>query len=49
MRWDDRPESVHRSLRRIRKWLLDCIHRKTRQSDTAFLLRHDILGEEEPS
>jgi RNA polymerase sigma-70 factor, ECF subfamily len=28
------PESVHRSLRRIRKWLLDCIHRKMRESET---------------
>lgn len=25
------PESVHRSLRRIRKWLLDCVQRELRQ------------------
>jgi RNA polymerase sigma-70 factor, ECF subfamily len=28
------PESVHRSLRRIRKWLLDCIRRELRQADS---------------
>jgi RNA polymerase sigma-70 factor, ECF subfamily len=27
------PESVHRSLRRIRKSLLDCIHRELRRAD----------------
>lgn len=27
------PESVHRSLRRVRKWLLDCVGRELRQED----------------
>jgi RNA polymerase sigma-70 factor, ECF subfamily len=32
------PESVHRSLRRVRKWLLDCLHRELRQAESAAIV-----------
>ena len=41
------PESVHRSLRRVRKWLLDCIRRELKQADSPAPIRHNILKEED--
>jgi RNA polymerase sigma-70 factor, ECF subfamily len=40
------PESVHRSLRRIRKSLLDCIHRELRRADAPVPIQDDVLDEE---
>jgi RNA polymerase sigma-70 factor, ECF subfamily len=40
------PESVHRSLRRIRKWLLDCIRRELRRTDMPASVDRNILEEE---
>lgn len=41
------PESVHRSLRRIRKWLLDCVHRSLRQADLPASLDCNLLASED--
>jgi RNA polymerase sigma-70 factor, ECF subfamily len=41
------PESVHRSLRRIRKWLLDCVHRNLRQAGAPALIDPDALSPED--
>jgi RNA polymerase sigma-70 factor, ECF subfamily len=41
------PESVHRSLRRIRKSLLDCIHRELRRADAPAPVQDDAFDEED--
>jgi RNA polymerase sigma-70 factor, ECF subfamily len=41
------PESVHRSLRRIRKWLLDCIRRESNDPGAPAAARDNALNEED--
>ena len=41
------PQSVHHSLRRIRNWLLDCIHRELRQADMPTAILHGISDKED--
>ena len=42
------PQSVYHSLRRIRSWLLDCIHRELkRDRNASFWSNPDILKEED--
>ena len=41
------PESIYHSLRRIRNWLLDCIHRELKQAETPASIPYDILKEED--
>ena len=43
------PESVYNSLRRIRYWLLDCIHHELKQAQTPPSIQYDILKEEDGS
>jgi RNA polymerase sigma-70 factor, ECF subfamily len=40
------PQSVHHSLRRIRSWLLDCIHRELRRAETP-AQRPGLLNDED--
>ncbi len=42
------PESVHRSLRRIRKSLLDCIHRELRQADAPAPVDDNLFEKDRP-
>lgn len=39
------PQSVHHSLRRIRNWLLECIHRELKRADTPTPIPHGIPDE----
>lgn len=41
------PQSVYRSLRRIRSWLLDCIRRELKQVDAPVSIRPNILTPED--
>jgi RNA polymerase sigma-70 factor (ECF subfamily) len=43
------PQSVHNSLCRIRKWLLDCIQRDLRASDSPSTIRHNASSREDRS
>lgn len=43
------PESVHRSLRRVRKWLLDCVRREWRQAEAPAAIPSATAAREEPS
>jgi RNA polymerase sigma-70 factor, ECF subfamily len=42
------PESVHRSLRRVRKWLLECIQRDLRQAEAATAVDPPTVQEHRP-
>jgi RNA polymerase sigma-70 factor, ECF subfamily len=41
------PQSVHNSLCRIRKWLLDCIQRNLRASDMPTAVHDNVLKQED--
>ena len=41
------PQSVHNSLCRIRKWLLDCIQRELRESDARASIQHTVFQQPE--
>ena len=41
------PESVHRSLRRIRKWLLDCVRRDLRRAAAPAPIDRNFLTQED--
>jgi RNA polymerase sigma-70 factor (ECF subfamily) len=42
------PESVHRSLRRIRAWLLECVQRELRRSESPDRVDHGLRRSESP-
>lgn len=37
------PQSVHHSLRRIRRWLLDCVQRELRRADVPVPIRDNFM------